>query len=183
LHAHFPKCRHRLDPAAWSGDLCEEPVTFLGGGAGVSCFRMRCRSRTSPSRPACRCACPPVKPAAGAGESQIGDIGRGSGRRSYRQQPWLSSLSAVPQARCVRNPRRCQVLLTDRPECRACVRARALLARRPLPAVARDPHAERHTRQDRAFRTCVSFFGPNRFDADDWDGPVFEICMYATTPF
>jgi hypothetical protein len=36
----------------------------------------------------------------------------------YRQQPWLSSLSAVPQARCARNPR----LLTDRPEClaRAC---------------------------------------------------------------
>jgi hypothetical protein len=117
LHAHFPKCRHRLDPAAWSGDLCEEPVTFLGGGAGVSCFRMRRRSRTSPSRPACRYACPPVKPGAGAGESQFGDIGRGSGRRSYRQQPWLSSLSAVPQARCVWNPRRCQVLLTDRPEC------------------------------------------------------------------
>jgi len=36
-------------------------------------------------------------------------------RRSDRQ-PWLSSLSAVPQARCARNPRRCQVLLTDRPE-------------------------------------------------------------------
>jgi hypothetical protein len=55
----------------------------------------------------------------GSGESQIGDIGRGSGRRSYHQQPWLSSLSAVPQARCARNPRRCQVLLTDRPECLA----------------------------------------------------------------
>jgi len=27
---HFPKCRHRPDPAAWSGDLCEEPVTFRG---------------------------------------------------------------------------------------------------------------------------------------------------------
>ena len=26
----FPKCRHRPDPAAWSGDLCEEPVTFRG---------------------------------------------------------------------------------------------------------------------------------------------------------
>jgi hypothetical protein len=25
--AHFPKCRRRPDPAAWSGDLCEEPVT------------------------------------------------------------------------------------------------------------------------------------------------------------
>jgi hypothetical protein len=24
MHAHFPKCRHRPDPAAWSGDLCEE---------------------------------------------------------------------------------------------------------------------------------------------------------------
>jgi hypothetical protein len=47
----------------------------------------------------------------------------GSGRRSYDQQPWLISLSAVPQARCARNPRRCQVLLTDRPECLA----RALL--------------------------------------------------------
>ena len=23
----IPKCRHRPDPAAWSGDLCEEPVT------------------------------------------------------------------------------------------------------------------------------------------------------------
>ena len=34
--AHFPKCRHRPDPAAWSGDLCEEPVTFRDGGAGVS---------------------------------------------------------------------------------------------------------------------------------------------------
>jgi hypothetical protein len=78
----------------------------------------RCRFRTSPSRSACHRACPPVKPGAGSGESQIGDIGRGSGRRSYRQQPWLSSLSAVPQARCARNPRRCQVLLTDRPECR-----------------------------------------------------------------
>jgi hypothetical protein len=54
---------------------------------------------------------PPVKPGPGSGESQIGDIdiGRGSGSRSYRQQPWLSSLSAVPQARCARNPRRCQV--------------------------------------------------------------------------
>jgi hypothetical protein len=30
---------------------------------------------------------PPVKPGAGSGESQAGDIGRGSGRRSYRQQP------------------------------------------------------------------------------------------------
>src|SRR5580693_10436803 len=38
LHAHFPKCRHRPDPAAWNGDLCEEPVTFRGGGAGVSCY-------------------------------------------------------------------------------------------------------------------------------------------------
>jgi hypothetical protein len=36
--AHFPKCRHRPDPAAWSGDLCEEPVTFRDGGAGVSCY-------------------------------------------------------------------------------------------------------------------------------------------------
>ena len=35
---HFPKCRHRPDPAAWSGDLCEEPVTFRGGDAGVSCY-------------------------------------------------------------------------------------------------------------------------------------------------
>ena len=26
INAHFPKCRHRPDPAAWSGDLCEEPV-------------------------------------------------------------------------------------------------------------------------------------------------------------
>src|ERR1700724_192263 len=26
------------DPAAWSGDLCEEPVTFRGGDAGVSCY-------------------------------------------------------------------------------------------------------------------------------------------------
>jgi hypothetical protein len=26
-NAHFLKCRH---PAAWSGDLCEEPVTFRG---------------------------------------------------------------------------------------------------------------------------------------------------------
>jgi hypothetical protein len=38
LHAHFPKCRHRPEPAAWSGDLCEEPVTFRGGGADVSCY-------------------------------------------------------------------------------------------------------------------------------------------------
>jgi hypothetical protein len=47
-------------------------------------------------------------------------------REGYHQQPWLSSLSAVPQARCARNPRRCQVLLTDRPEClaRACAPAR-----------------------------------------------------------
>src|ERR1700730_6978264 len=30
LHAHFPKCRHRRVPAAWSGDLCEELVTFRG---------------------------------------------------------------------------------------------------------------------------------------------------------
>src|SRR6202047_4625026 len=30
LHAHFPKCRQRRVPAAWSGDLCEEPVTFRG---------------------------------------------------------------------------------------------------------------------------------------------------------
>jgi hypothetical protein len=30
MHAHFPKCRHRPDLAAWSGDLCEEPVTFRG---------------------------------------------------------------------------------------------------------------------------------------------------------
>jgi hypothetical protein len=66
---------------------------------------------------------PPLLPGAGSGESQIGDIGRGSGRRSYHQQPWLSSLSGVPQARCARNPRRCQV----RPECLARVRARALL--------------------------------------------------------
>ena len=36
--AHFPKCRHRPDPAARSGDLCEEPVTFRDGGAGVSCY-------------------------------------------------------------------------------------------------------------------------------------------------
>jgi hypothetical protein len=38
LHVHFPKSKHRRDPAAWSGDLCEEPVTFRGGGAGVSCY-------------------------------------------------------------------------------------------------------------------------------------------------
>ena len=36
INAHFPKCRHRPDPAAWSGDLCVEPVTFRGGGA--SCY-------------------------------------------------------------------------------------------------------------------------------------------------
>jgi hypothetical protein len=30
INAHCPKCRHRPDPAAWSGDLCEEPVTFPG---------------------------------------------------------------------------------------------------------------------------------------------------------
>src|SRR6266853_6156661 len=86
---------------------------------------------------------PPVKPGPGSGESQVGDIGRGSGRRSYRQQPWLSSLSAVPQARCARNPRRCQVLLTDRPEClaRACAparpRARAWLDGRIRPRIGR----------------------------------------------
>jgi hypothetical protein len=30
------------------------------------------------------------------------------------------------------------------------------------------------------FRTGVSFFGPNLFDADDWDGAVLEI---STAPF
>jgi len=102
----------------------------------------RCRSRTSPSRSACRCACPPVKPRAGSGESQIGDIGRGSGRRSYRQQPWLSSLS-VPQAPCARNPRRCQVLLTDRPEC---ARARWTAIPYPGPLSGKRPRRARRTR-------------------------------------
>ena len=36
LHAHFPKCRHRPDPAARSGDLCEEPVTFRGSRSAPS---------------------------------------------------------------------------------------------------------------------------------------------------
>jgi hypothetical protein len=29
-NAHFPKCRHRRHPPAWSGDLCKEPMTFPG---------------------------------------------------------------------------------------------------------------------------------------------------------
>jgi hypothetical protein len=50
---------------------------------------------------------PPLPPGAGSGESQIGDIGRGSGRTSYHQQPWLSSLSAVPKlALSGKRPRR-----------------------------------------------------------------------------
>ena len=28
-------------PGGWSGDLCEEPVTFRGGDAGVSCYTAR----------------------------------------------------------------------------------------------------------------------------------------------
>ena len=36
LHAHFPKCRHRPDPAARSGDLCEEPVTIRGSRSAPS---------------------------------------------------------------------------------------------------------------------------------------------------
>jgi hypothetical protein len=85
---------------------------------------------------------PPVKPGPGSGESQIGDIGRGSGRRSYRQQPWLSSLS-VPQAPCARNPRRCQVLLTDRPEC---ARARWTAIPYPGPLSGKRPRRARRTR-------------------------------------
>src|ERR1700720_2116736 len=42
LHTHFPKSRHRRVPAAWSGDLCEEPVTFRGSSEdfpeGVEAF-------------------------------------------------------------------------------------------------------------------------------------------------
>ena len=49
LHAHFPKCRHRPDPAAWSGDLCEEPVTFRGSSEdfreGVEAFGAKRKPR------------------------------------------------------------------------------------------------------------------------------------------
>jgi hypothetical protein len=57
------------DPAAWSGDLREEPVTFRGGDAGVSCYGISsppvargghqgplryCRPRVLPVNPARR---------------------------------------------------------------------------------------------------------------------------------
>jgi len=52
LHAHFPKCRYRPDPAAWSGDLCEEPVTFRDrhGDLAVALARLgrRRRGRATP---------------------------------------------------------------------------------------------------------------------------------------
>jgi hypothetical protein len=83
-------------------------ITGIAGAAGTQ-LRDRSRSvkwrvleiaraararsrRTSPSRSACRCACPPVQPGqpgAGSGESQIGDIGRGFPDRS----------TGVPRAR------------------------------------------------------------------------------------
>src|ERR1700720_3893032 len=49
LHAHFPKCRQRRVPAAWSGDLREEPVTFRGSAGdfreGVEAFGAKRKPR------------------------------------------------------------------------------------------------------------------------------------------
>ena len=51
LHAHFPKCRQRRVPAAWSGDLSEEPVTFHGS---LEDFREEVKAFGAKRKPRCR---------------------------------------------------------------------------------------------------------------------------------
>ena len=112
LRAKLDSVLRQLDDNHCCSTLPALANRFVGPNQGAQL--LGCQSLRP--RGSCPAMGPLFKPGAGSGESQIGDIGRGSGRRSYHQQPWLSSLSAVPQARCARNPRRCQVLLTDRPE-------------------------------------------------------------------
>ena len=105
LRAKLDSVLRQLDDNHCCSTLPALANRFVGPNQGAQL--LGCQSLRP--RGSCPAMGPLFKPGAGSGESQIGDIGRGSGRRSYHQQPWLSSLSAVPQARCARNPRRCQV--------------------------------------------------------------------------
>jgi hypothetical protein len=90
--------RQRVDDAA---DILDDEIVQQLDAARphrrASCgqFRRAAAPGRLPRGPRAAVPAPPVKPGAGSGESQIGDIGRGSGRRSYRQQPWLSYLDHV----------------------------------------------------------------------------------------
>ena len=51
LHAHFPKCRHRRVPAAWSGDLCAlAGERFVQQRVGLHHLCLRARSREDVDR-------------------------------------------------------------------------------------------------------------------------------------